>query len=63
MNPWALVIVLIGVMLIIIGVQGSYGKVISALTGKEYNPNKSNQPATQEVHGHKVYVGLGPTEQ
>jgi hypothetical protein len=36
MNPWALVILGIGVLLIIMGVKGSYGGVIGALTGKPY---------------------------
>lgn len=34
MNPWALVIIGIGILLIIMGIKGSYGGVVSALTGK-----------------------------
>lgn len=37
MNPWALVILGIGILLIIMGVKGSYGGVIGALTGKPYS--------------------------
>lgn len=40
MNPWALVILGIGVLLVIIGVKGSYGNVVGALTGKPYTGGK-----------------------
>lgn len=34
MNPWGLVIVAVGVLLLIIGVKGSYSNVASALKSK-----------------------------
>jgi hypothetical protein len=33
MNPWALVVIGIGVLLLIMGVKGSYGNVEKAITG------------------------------
>jgi hypothetical protein len=34
MNPWGILIIALGVMLIIVGVKGSQHNVVSALTGK-----------------------------
>lgn len=41
MNPWALVVIGIGVLLIIMGVTGSYSAVKDALTGK---PARTTSP-------------------
>lgn len=38
MNPWALVVIGLGVLVLIMGVTGSYSEVKQALTG---NPAKS----------------------
>ena len=46
MNPWALVALGIGVLLIIIGVKGSYGNLVDAFTGHKYNPGTSGGSTT-----------------
>lgn len=38
MNPWALVVIGLGVLLLIMGVTGSYSEVKQALTGKPAKP-------------------------
>lgn len=62
MNPWSLVILGIGVMLIIIGVQGSYGKVVSALTGRPYTGGTTSQGSGKKINGHTFYQQQGPIE-
>jgi hypothetical protein len=50
MNPWALLVILLGLVLIIIGTKGSQHDVVSAITGKSSTSNQtSNQtsPPTQ----------------
>lgn len=50
MNPWALIIVALGLLLIVIGVRGSYPAVIGMLSGKSgpfYKPNAPKDVATQ----------------
>lgn len=34
MNPWALLVILLGVMLVVIGVKGTQHDIASAITGK-----------------------------
>lgn len=34
MNPWALLVILLGLLLIIIGVKGSQHEVVTTITGK-----------------------------
>lgn len=38
MNPWGVLIAIIGVVLIIAGVKGSYPGIETALTGKKHAP-------------------------
>ena len=35
MNPWALVIIGIGIMLVIVGVKGTQHNLVPAITGKK----------------------------
>lgn len=35
MNPWALLVILLGVMLVIIGIKGTQHDIASAITGKQ----------------------------
>jgi hypothetical protein len=42
MNPWGAVIAGLGVLLVIMGVKGSYVNIESALTGKKHSPAGSN---------------------
>lgn len=46
MNPWALLVIGLGILLIIMGVKGSYGNVVSALTGKPYKPTTTAAQST-----------------
>jgi hypothetical protein len=34
MNPWGILVLALGILLIIVGVKGSQGGLVSALTGK-----------------------------
>lgn len=47
MNPWAFLVIGIGILLVIMGVKGSYPNVVSALTGRTHTTaaNPSNPPA------------------
>jgi len=42
MNPWALVVIALGILLIIIGAKGTQHNIAGAITGN----NKSNQSST-----------------
>jgi hypothetical protein len=44
MNPWALVVIVIGILLIIIGVKDTQGDIASAITGK----NKSTSTTSTQ---------------
>jgi hypothetical protein len=51
MNPWAFVVIGIGVLLIIVGVKNSYENVVKAFTGHynttsltAFNPGSSGNP-------------------
>jgi hypothetical protein len=59
MNPWALVILGIGILLIIMGVKGSYGGVIGALTGKPYTGVSSSSGSPGKLpHGGQPPMNL-----
>jgi len=45
MNPWALVVIGIGIMLIIIGVKGTQHDIASAITGSAGKSKSTGQPA------------------
>jgi len=53
MNPWALLVIGLGVLLIIMGIKGSYGNIVSALTGHPYKPSltawQSTNPPVPQV--------------
>jgi hypothetical protein len=34
MNPWAIVIIGLGIVMVIVGIKGSQGSLLSALKGK-----------------------------
>jgi cytoskeletal protein RodZ len=42
MNPWGLVVILLGGFLIVIGVKGSQHQVLSAITNKPYTGSTNN---------------------
>lgn len=46
MNPWGFVAIGLGILLIIIGVTGSYENVKSAITGKASAPSPGNPNRT-----------------
>ncbi len=44
MNPWAFVVIAVGLMAIIIGVQGTQHDIASAITGHGKTPAKKTKP-------------------
>lgn len=57
MNPWALLVILLGVMLVVIGVKGTQHDIASAITGKTTG---SGTPAN--ASGTSGTVGGGKTQ-
>lgn len=47
MNPWGILIIALGVMLVIVGVKGSQHNVVAALTGHASANNTSSQSGSQ----------------
>ena len=65
MNPWALVILGIGVLLIIMGVKGSYENVVQALTGHKGSASSSSgslpfNPLTGPILPHLLNAQMTP---
>lgn len=51
MNPWALVIIGVGIMLIIIGVKGTQHDIAGAITGHGTSFSSSSAKGNQEKAG------------
>lgn len=51
MNPWALVVIGIGILLVIIGVKGTQQNVKGAITGSSGQQKQQKQPAPQGGSG------------
>lgn len=46
MNPWGLVVIGLGILLVIMGVKGSYENVVAALTGRKHQLTGTTTAAT-----------------
>lgn len=50
MNPWAVLVILLGIVLVIVGIKGTQHNVTSAITGKQHqgtgSPVASGPPGT-----------------
>lgn len=57
MNPWALLVILIGIVLVIVGVKGTQHNIIGAITGR--GGSAGNAPGSVTL----ASSGIGPVQK
>lgn len=62
MNPWGFLVIGLGILLVIIGVKGSYENVVGALThhANRIKPNPPSDTGTIQAQTLPYYTQQGP---